>query len=498
MKAAIQRSVAGSVRSGASTLTSSSPETPGRLLQLDSDPRPRGRSGGPARGCRSRSRSGSRAPQPISGQAPARSPRTRPGGGRSQARVRTAGGSGRRGRLPSLRRGPDRRPPARTGPSRVTEAQGREAGGQRQPECDRDADARAAGRSRGPSGSGRAARTRKPAPVARQAVPIVGPAAAGGGSGRLSPSQPRRRRPRRSGPGAGSRSRRRGRSGSAGRRSRPSSASRRPGRGGRRRAPRRPGPAPGAAAAGASGRRAGATTAMTATATARRTSRASSSAPPTPSTTTGHAGDHVAAAVEREAGRRLALPPRRPARGVVSLDRGPDQLDRPVALGVAEVGPQPDDDLRRAPVREEVGEARLRRPARAAQVEDDGGGEVGVAEARSAGDPVFAPPLRARTGAAAPAAPSATSRSSWRPIWITASLRKVAGPATYWTGRSRPARRRARGAGRRPAEPCPRGSPRAAAGGPRLSVRSSSCRSPSARTTIGSSPNVSRSSSVAR
>ena len=101
-----------------------------------------------------------------------------------------------------------------------------------------------------------------------------------------------------------------------------------------------------------------------------------------------HAGDDIAAAVELEARRRPSLLLARPPRRGIE-DRGTDQLDRAPPLILAEVGPQPDDDLRRALVGKEVGEARLRRPARAAQVEDDGGGEVGVAEAGSAGDAVL-------------------------------------------------------------------------------------------------------------
>ena len=60
-----------------------------------------------------------------------------------------------------------------------------------------------------------------------------------------------------------------------------------------------------------------------------------------------------------------------------------------MSLGVAQVGPQPQDDLRRVAVGEEVGESRLRRARGTAPVEDHRGGEVRVAEARRAGDPVL-------------------------------------------------------------------------------------------------------------
>ena len=100
---------------------------------------------------------------------------------------------------------------------------------------------------------------------------------------------------------------------------------------------------------------------MTTTATASRTSRASFSARARPSTTTGDPGDHVAAALA--AAKQGAGAPVVAAglarRGVV--DRVADQLQGPVALGVAQVGPQAQDDLRRVAVGEEVGEARLGR-----------------------------------------------------------------------------------------------------------------------------------------
>ncbi len=67
------------------------------------------------------------------------------------------------------------------------------------------------------------------------------------------------------------------------------------------------------------------------------------------------------------------------ARGRV-VDRFADQTEGTAAFGRAEVGAQAQDDLGRVVVREEVGQLRLRGAARAAQVEDDGGEEFGVAD----------------------------------------------------------------------------------------------------------------------
>ena len=58
-------------------------------------------------------------------------------------------------------------------------------------------------------------------------------------------------------------------------------------------------------------------------------------------------------------------------RNASSVDRGADQVDRLGALGLAQVGPQPDRDQRRLVRREQVGELRLRRPVGEARVEDD-------------------------------------------------------------------------------------------------------------------------------
>ena len=176
-------------------------------------------------------------PQPTTASARP-TPRTSPG--RSIARDRRRS-DGRAVGVP-LRAGPVdcrwRASRRRSGEQRpaplAPQAQGGEAGGEGKQEGDRDADdeqqaeaadhrgrgelegeeagggGEAGGGDRGAAGGGRALRAAS------------------------APARARRRPPRRSGLGTGSRSRRRGRSGSAGRRSRPSSGSRRRGRRGRR------------------------------------------------------------------------------------------------------------------------------------------------------------------------------------------------------------------------------------------------------------------------
>jgi hypothetical protein len=71
------------------------------------------------------------------------------------------------------------------------------------------------------------------------------------------------------------------------------------------------------------------------------------------------------------------------------LGGGLEQVDRVAARGVAQVRLQPDRDHRRVGRGEQVGEARLRHARVAgAAVEDERGDEVGVVDARLAGDPV--------------------------------------------------------------------------------------------------------------
>ena len=133
LKAAIQRSVAGSVRSGASTLTSSSPETPVASWSLF-------RSRTSRRLCGASSRTSEYGfdlgPHPPADGRPGRDRRPGPGAGgltdeRSSRRVQSGPGA-RVGRPASGR--------ARRGPRPVAQAQSGEARGQRQPEGDRDPD----------------------------------------------------------------------------------------------------------------------------------------------------------------------------------------------------------------------------------------------------------------------------------------------------------------------------------------------------------------------
>ena len=233
-------------------------------------------------------------------------------------------------------------------------------------------------------GVGERRRTRKPAAVARQAVAMVGAREVGGGPCCLGARCAGRLRPRRGVPGTGSRSRRRGRSGSAGRRPRPSSGepptrSRRPktiaaearasARGSRRRRLRK-----------ASSR----TIAITTIATPKSRSSASFRARAIAVDDDRGAGDDVFAAVQDEARFGFAAFAPQALRGVVSATASFDQADRPAAFGFAEVRLQPDDDLGRVGVREEVGEPRLRRAPRLGEVEDDGGDEFFVCRCSAA------------------------------------------------------------------------------------------------------------------
>ena len=100
------------------------------------------------------------------------------------------------------------------------------------------------------------------------------------------------------------------------------------------------------------------------------------------------AGDHVFAAAEGEARRRFAVFGARFARRRFG-DRFLDQPDRVAPFGFAQPRFQPQDDLGRVGVREEVGEPRLRRAPRLGEVEDDGRDEFFVGDAGHRGDPVF-------------------------------------------------------------------------------------------------------------
>ena len=186
----------------------------------------------------------------------------------------------------------------------------------------------------------------------------------------------RPRSPRRSGPGTGSRSRRRARSGSAGRRSRPSSASRRADRARRRRAPPRRARAP----RGSRRRRERKTSEQGQrhhhhARPPRRTSSASFSAP-------AEAVDHHRDPRDRRSCRRAgqsrvrACPSAQACARRRFVDDGADQPQGAVTFGIAQIRPQAHDDLGRVVVGEQVGEPSLRRAARAAQVEDDRGDEV--------------------------------------------------------------------------------------------------------------------------
>ena len=217
---------------------------------------------------------------------------------------------------------------------------------------------------------------------------------------------------------------------------------------------------------------------MTTIATPKRTSSASFSASREPVDHDRGAGDDVAAAVQLEAGRGLALLGAGLARRRV-VDRGLDQLERAASRSASlRSGLQPHDDLGRVAVGEEVGEPRLRRAAGAAEVEDDGGDEFRVVEAGHAGDPVaggdreqeFAEPLRRHPP---------DSRRSWRSIWITASLRKVAGPETNSTGSSSASSVQGPGIGFAPSGTFPERQPSSRSSRKMFAVRISSCRSPS-------------------
>ena len=297
-------------------MTSSSPGDAGRVLQLVQVAEPPAGSAGPARGCRRRSRPGCQAPQPDDGRAAdadGREPRV----GRAPAARGRHGEAGLRARrrpsrpLCATRRGAARSRAAARGESAARPAVSARTKAIATPTISSRPKPRTIG-------VGESWRTRKPAAVARQAVAIVGPPRARGCPRRLDARRGPLPPPRRSGPGTGSRSRRRGRSGSAGRRSRPSSASRRGGRRGRRRSPRRRARAPAAAAAGASGRRASRISAITASATAKRTQQRVLERPCEAVDDDRGAGDDVAAALRARSRARACPSSAQALRGVVS------------------------------------------------------------------------------------------------------------------------------------------------------------------------------------
>ena len=248
----IHATTAGSVRSGASTVTSSSPETPVAVLELVDVLERRQVAGDELADVGDhliRVPRPSRRPRaPAGDAAPARARRSRrraPAAARMRRRPATAEAAVRLDRADARARGRPcaavgRRPRERPAPLLAGPRLGQRAGERRQPggererERDRDPEHEQQARSRGPSGSARATRTQEAgrgrerrgarSPARRWPPPRPPPAAA------RSPP----RRPRRSGPGTGSRSRPRGRSAPAGRRSTPSSASRRPATGSRR------------------------------------------------------------------------------------------------------------------------------------------------------------------------------------------------------------------------------------------------------------------------
>ena len=155
-----------------------------------------------------------------------------------------------------------------------------------------------------------------------------------------------------------------------------------------------------------------------------------------------------------------------------------DQLQGPVALGVAQIGPQPQDDLRRVAVREEIGEPRLGGARGAVAIEDDGGGEVRVAEAGGAGDPVFGGDGEREFAQPVGRHRAPPAGSSWRLIWITASLRKVAGPETNLTGLQSASSAHGPGIGLAPGGSFPERQLSSLSSRPRLAVSSRFCRSP--------------------
>ena len=123
--------------------------------------------------------------------------------------------------------------------------------------------------------------------------------------------------------------------------------------------------------------------------------------------------------------------------------------------------------------------------------------EFGVAEAGNAGDPVFRRDGEQYRRSSA-GDTRAASRSSWSSIWITASLRKVAGPTRNLTGFIRASSAQGPGIGFAPGGTLPERHPSSRSSRPRFAVSSSRRRSPSASTTTGSSPKTWRTCWVAR
>ena len=178
------------------------------------------------------------------------------------------------------------------------------------------------------------------------------------------------------------------------------------------------------------------------------------------------AGDDVAAALQLEAGRRGPVLGAGLARRRV-VDGGFDQLERAVAFGGAEPGLEPDQDLGRVAVGEEVGEARLRGAAGAGEVEDDGGDEFFVVEAGGAGDAVAGGDREQEFTEARGRHP--LRQAPQLGVDLDHRLVEEGGRAGDELDRVelRPVRCRGRGSASPPSAPCRRGSPPAAAGGRR-------------------------------